>query len=76
MPVKINGVQYLRTNEACLTAGITKNTFLRWVAKGSFKDVPCRDRRGWRLFTREDLERLKSEVNRVQVENIGQSGRR
>jgi hypothetical protein len=69
MPVKINGAQYYRTREACLIAGITKNTFLRWVARGSFTDVGCRDRRGWRLFTQEDLERLISEVNRIQIGN-------
>jgi hypothetical protein len=67
MPVKINGMQFYRTNEACVMAGITKNTFLRWVANGSFPDVTYRDRRGWRLFTLEDLEKLKTEVNRVQV---------
>ncbi len=67
MPVKINGMEYYRTNEACLMAGITKNTFLRWVANGSFPDVPYRDRRGWRLFTEKDLEKLRTEVNRVQV---------
>ena len=68
MPVKINGTEYWRTNEACLSAGITKNTFLRWVTNGSFPDVACRDRRGWRLFTKEDVDRLKLEVNKVQVE--------
>jgi excisionase family DNA binding protein len=68
MPVKINGMEYFRTAEACDIAGITKNTFLRWVSNGNFPDVPYRDRRGWRLFTREDVERLKGEVNKVQVE--------
>ncbi len=67
MPIKINGTEYYRTAEACVLAGITKNTFLRWVTNGSFPDVPCRDRRGWRLFTPEDVERLKEEVNKVQV---------
>jgi predicted site-specific integrase-resolvase len=68
MPVKINGSEYYRTNEACQLAGITKNTFLRWVTHGSFSDVPCRDRRGWRLFTSQDVERLKTEVNRVRID--------
>jgi len=68
MPVKINGEEYFRTNEACLMAGITKNTFLRWVSNGTFSDVPARDRRGWRLFTRKDVERLVGEVNKVQIE--------
>ncbi len=67
MPIKINGTEYYRTAEACILAGITKNTFLRWVTNGSFPDVPCRDRRGWRLFTEGDVERLKEEVNKVQV---------
>jgi hypothetical protein len=71
MPVKINGIQYYRTKEACLMAGITKNTFLRWVTSGSFSDVCQRDRRGWRLFTQEDLEKLIAEVNRIQIDETG-----
>jgi predicted site-specific integrase-resolvase len=68
MPLKLNGEQYYRTNEACVLAGITKNTFLRWVSKGSFSDVSQRDRRGWRLFTKKDVERLMAEVNKIQIE--------
>jgi hypothetical protein len=68
MPVNINGQKFYRTQEACLMAGITKNTFLRWVASGNFLDVAHRDRRGWRLFTPADLERLTLEVNRIQIE--------
>jgi predicted site-specific integrase-resolvase len=65
--IRINGTQYYRTHEACLKAGITKNTFLRWVSRGSYPDVSCRDRRGWRLFTDEDVTRLKAEVNKINV---------
>jgi hypothetical protein len=65
--IRINGIQYFRTHEACLKAGITKNTFLRWVARGSYPDVSCRDRRGWRLFTDEDIKRLKAEVNKINI---------
>jgi hypothetical protein len=68
MPIKINGELFYRTQEACLKAGIAKNTFLRWVANGSYSDVAHRDRRGWRLFTQDDLERLTGEVNRIQIE--------
>lgn len=67
MPIKINGSEYYRTNEACTLAGITKNTFLRWVTNNGYRDVSHRDRRGWRLFTREDIEKLSREVNKVRI---------
>ena len=70
MPVKINGAEYYRTNEACILAGITKNTFLRWVSNDAYKDVPHRDRRGWRLFTQEDVERLTREVNKIKIASV------
>jgi len=57
--------KYYNTAEACRIAGISKNTFLRWVRSGLFADVGHRDRRGWRLFTEEDLKRLKIEANKV-----------
>ena len=65
MTISIRGHQYYRTAEACAMAGISKNTFLRWVRNGVFTDVTQRDRRGWRLFTGEDLERLKAEANKT-----------
>ena len=65
MVVRINGGNYYWTAEACRLAGISKNTFLRWVRQGSFPDVQHRDRRGWRLFAEEDLERLKAEANQI-----------
>ncbi len=65
MPIRLNGENYYRTAEVCRIAGTSKNTFLRWVKEGSFTDVEHRDRRGWRLFTENDLDRLKTEVNQV-----------
>ncbi len=65
MPLKINGEDYYQTAEACRLAGTTRNTFLRWLKKGSYMDVGCRDRRGWRLFSAQDLADLKTEVNRI-----------
>jgi len=65
MPVRLNGETYYRSAEACRKAGISKNTFLRWVKGGTFTEVEHRDRRGWRLFTEDDLDRLRTEVNRI-----------
>ncbi len=65
MPTTINGQPYFRTAEVCRIAGISKNTFFRWVREGSFADVEHRDRRGWRLFTEDDVNRLKAEASRI-----------
>ena len=65
MPIRLKGETYYRTTEACRIAGTSKNTFLRWVKEGSFADVEHRDRRGWRLFTKDDVARLRGEVNRI-----------
>lgn len=65
MPITINGEMYYRTAEACRAAGITKNTYLRWIAKGDMKDVLLWDRRGWRLFSEKELEILIEEVNKT-----------
>lgn len=46
-------------------AGISKSTFFRWLRSGSFQDVGNVDRRGWRLFTRNDLRRLEKEANKI-----------
>jgi len=58
MPTTIRGTKYYRTAEACDMAGISKNTFFRWLRNGEFEDVATTDRHGWRLFNEADLERL------------------
>jgi excisionase family DNA binding protein len=69
MPIYVTNEKYYRTTEACKAAGISKNTFLRWVKNGLFPDVKYRDRRGWRLFSKEELALLKAEANRVDRKN-------
>ena len=65
MSVLMNGEVYYRTNEACRISNISRSTLLRWVRNGIVRDTLLRDRRGWRLFTADDIEILKSEANRV-----------
>ncbi|MFC1931564.1 MerR family transcriptional regulator [Chloroflexota bacterium] len=67
MPILMNGKRYYRTTEACKIAGISRSTFFRWLRVGSFQDVTTFDRRGWRLFTQNDLRRLKKEANRISL---------
>ena len=65
MPINADGETYYTTSEACKKAGIGRSTFLRWVKEGIVKDVTHADRRGWRLFTEEDIIRIKAEATRI-----------
>lgn len=63
MPVTLAGRRYYKTSEACRMAGMSRNTFLRWVREGAFADAKQRDRHGWRLFTEDEVRRLAAEVD-------------
>ncbi len=65
MPVVLNKETFYTTSEACRLAGTNRDTFLRWVREKAFRDVDHRDRNGWRLFTGDDLARLRARVNLV-----------
>ena len=65
MTIRINEQTYHRTSEACQRAGISKATLFRWLKAGILEDVERRDRKGWRLFTQDDINRIKSEATRV-----------
>ena len=65
MAIRINGQTYYRTSEACKGAGISRATLFRWLRAGILKDVVFRDRKGWRLFTQDDIDRIKSEATKV-----------
>jgi hypothetical protein len=56
-----------RMKEALQSIGITAPTYYRWVNSGQITDVAFRDRANWRLFTESDIERIKSEANKVQI---------
>jgi predicted site-specific integrase-resolvase len=65
MSVEINGNTYYRTAEVCRIVGISRSTLFRWLRDGLFTDVKNVDRRGWRLFTEDEIARLKAEVNQI-----------
>ena len=67
MPFKLNGRTFYKIGEACALAGTSRDTFLRWVRQGRFIDVQHRDRNGWRLFTSDDVRRLKTRANHVEI---------
>ena len=67
MLVEINGKTYYRTAEICAKAGISRATLFRWLKAGVLKKT-YRDRRGWRMFTENDLNTMRSESEIIKVE--------
>jgi len=65
MPVIIDDRTFYRTAEACRMVGLSRATLFRWLKKGAFKEAEHRDRRGWRLFTEDEVARLKAEAYRI-----------
>jgi len=64
MPVEIDGKHYYWTLEVCRKAHLSRSTLLRWL-KGGLVQEPIKDRRGWRIFSEEDLKRIRTEVEKT-----------
>ncbi len=47
------------TKQAAQAIGVSKETLLRWLYDGHVKEPP-RDRRGWRVWTRADIDRISA----------------
>jgi predicted site-specific integrase-resolvase len=65
MPVNINEKTFYRTSEVCQMASISRSTLLRWLRNANLEISDYRDRRDWRLFTAEDVNKLSLEANRI-----------
>jgi len=65
MPVTINDQTYYRTAEVYGMLGVSRNTLYRWLHKGILGETELRDSRGWRLFTRDEINKLSTAINRV-----------
>jgi len=70
MSVTIDSRTYYRTREVCQMVGISRATFMRWLSSGILHDISRRDRRGWRLFTKADVKRMKDEANRIKYDQV------
>jgi predicted site-specific integrase-resolvase len=74
MPIEIDGQTYYGTSESCKKTGISRATLFRWL-KAGLLEKRYKDRRGWRLFTEEDLNKIRAEVKRIEVEYASPGGR-
>lgn len=57
------------TEEAAWRIGCSKSTLLRWFREGKVADV-IRDRRGWRVFTQEDIKRIRKWAAATQDQGV------
>ena len=67
MPIEIDGQTYYRTLEACARTGISRATLFRWLRQGILQKS-YKDRRGWRIFTEDDLNTIRTEASRIEIE--------
>ena len=58
MARRVRKLKEYRTDEAARRIGCSRSTLLRWFREGKVADV-ARDRRGWRVFTEEDISRIR-----------------
>ena len=65
MPIIMDGKMYYRTAEVFRMIGVSRNTLYRWLQKDILGNTERRDSRGWRLFTREEIDTLNSAINRI-----------
>jgi len=69
MPREIDGNRYYESTEVCKKAGISRPTLFRWLKRGLLIKLH-RDRRGWRLFTEEDLNKIQAEATRIEIDHV------
>ena len=74
MPITINRQTYYRTSETCQIAGISKATLARWLKAGIIEDAAHKDRRGWRLFTEDDINKIKAEAHKTNSTVVREQG--
>jgi DNA-binding transcriptional MerR regulator len=64
LPVKFQGQVYYRISDVCRMAGVSRSSLWRWTKAGVLQDAARRDRRGWRLFTAAEIQKIASEAQR------------
>jgi predicted site-specific integrase-resolvase len=61
----LNKQEYYRTSDVCRMAGISKSTLLRWMKTGVVKSDFSRDRRGWRVYLKDEVDIIVSTAMQI-----------
>lgn len=67
MSIEIDGETYYRTSEACKKTGVSRATLFRWLKAGILEKYH-KDRRGWRMFKEENLDKIRAEARKIKIE--------
>jgi DNA-binding transcriptional MerR regulator len=65
VPIKFKDQEYYRISDVCRMTGVSRSTLWRWTKAGILEDISKRDRRGWRLFTVADINRIDDEAHKI-----------
>ena len=69
MTREMHGKSYWSASEVCQEIGISRPTLYRWLKRGILTTLH-RDRKGWRMFTEEDLRKIQLEANKIEVQEL------
>lgn len=69
MPKDINGYRFYTASEVCREADISRPTLFRWLKRGVLSQLH-RDRKGWRMFTDDDLQKILLEAGRIDIQDM------
>lgn len=58
---------YYSMKEACELIGVSRHTLLRWFGEGKVADVPRSRRNNYRQFRDEDIERIRTFAEAVEL---------
>jgi len=69
MPMKASGKSYHFVSEASQLSGVSRSTIYRWIHAGIITGGRLQNRKGWTLFTQEDIAELKAKAEIVRLES-------
>ena len=69
MPMKVRGKSYHLVSETSQLSGVSVRTIYRWMHKGIITGGKLQNRKGWTLFTEEDITELKAKAEKVRKES-------
>ena len=67
MSLTISGKKFYRTRDAIDKIGVSRSTLFRWIKDRKVSDSKHKDRRGWRLFTEDEIEKIINFKNYINV---------